>query len=101
MNQTIIDCHIHVNGYESLKNLSLKERIDALLDTMHTNNVDHAIILSSYIINEQRPSTSEILAVIKKNDNLHVVAGFSISNHDESIIEEYRQHLKKMVKSRV
>jgi hypothetical protein len=61
---------------------------------MKSNNVDQAIILSSYIVNEQRPSTSEILAAIDKYDNLHVVAGFSISNHDESIIEEYRQHLK-------
>jgi predicted TIM-barrel fold metal-dependent hydrolase len=92
--QSIIDCHIHVNSYESLKNLSLKERIDALLDTMNSNNVDQAIIISSYIVNEQRPSTSEILSAIDKHDNLHVVAGFSINNHDVSIVEEYREHLK-------
>ncbi|WP_179946341.1 amidohydrolase family protein [Candidatus Nitrosocosmicus hydrocola] len=94
MTQTIIDCHIHVNAYESLKNLSLKERIDALLDTMNSNNVEQAIIISSYVVNEQRPSTSEILAAIEKHENMHVVAGFSISNHDETIVEEYREYLK-------
>jgi len=83
-----------VNAYESLKNLSLKERIDALLDTMNSNNVEQAIIISSYVVNEQRPSTSEILAAIEKHDKLHVVAGFSISNHDETIVEEYREYLK-------
>ncbi len=94
MTQTIIDCHIHVNAYESLKNLSLKERIDALLDTMNSNNVEQAIIISSYVVNEQRPSTSEILAAIEKHENMHVVAGFSISNHHETIVEEYREYLK-------
>jgi predicted TIM-barrel fold metal-dependent hydrolase len=83
-----------VNAYESLKNLSLKERIDALLDTMNSNNVEQAIIISSYVVNEQRPSTSEILAAIEKHENMHVVAGFSISNHDETIVEEYREYLK-------
>nr|WP_196777445.1 amidohydrolase family protein [Candidatus Nitrosocosmicus hydrocola] len=77
-----------------MKNLSLKERIDALLDTMNSNNVEQAIIISSYVVNEQRPSTSEILAAIEKHENMHVVAGFSISNHDETIVEEYREYLK-------
>lgn len=95
MTQTIIDCHVHVNGYESLKNLSLDERIKALSDTMQANKVDQAIIISSYKINEERPSTFHILESVKNYDNIHVVAGFSISNHDEkSIIEEYRQYLK-------
>jgi predicted TIM-barrel fold metal-dependent hydrolase len=93
--QTIIDCHVHVNGYESLKNLSLDERIRALSDTMQANKIDQAIIISSYKINEERPSTSQILDSVKNYDNIHVVAGFSIDNHDEkNIIEEYRQYLK-------
>ena len=78
MTQTIIDCHVHINGYESLKNLSLDERIKSLSDTMEANNVDQAIIISSYKINEERPSTSQILESVKNNDNIHVVAGFSI-----------------------
>ncbi|HSA75287.1 MAG TPA: amidohydrolase family protein, partial [Candidatus Nitrosocosmicus sp.] len=95
MTQTIIDCHVHVNGYESLKNLSLDERIKALSDTMQANRVDQAIIISSYKINEERPSTFQILESAKNYDNIHVVAGFSVSNHDEkNVIEEYRRYLK-------
>jgi uncharacterized protein len=92
--QTIIDCHVHINAYESLKNLTLAERIKALSDTMQANNVNQAIIISSYKINEERPSTSDILASVKNHDNIHVVAGFSINNHDDKSIEEYREYLK-------
>lgn len=95
MTQTIIDCHVHINGYESLKNIPLVERINALSDTMHANNVDQAVIISSYKVNEERPSTSQILEYIKNKDNIHVVAGFSIDNHDGiNTIEEYRKYLK-------
>ena len=94
MTQTIIDCHVHVNGYESLKNLPLKERIESLSNTMQSNNVDQAIILSSYTINEERPSTGQILSAIENNEKIKVVAGYSISNHDESSIKEYEEYLK-------
>ena len=70
MTQTIIDCHVHVNGYESLKNLTLKERIESLSNTMQLNNVDQAIIISSYKINEERPSTGEVLESVEKYENL-------------------------------
>ena len=76
MTQTIIDCHVHINGYESLRNLPLKERIESLSNTMQSNNVDQAIIISSYIINDERPSTGEILSSIEKHEKINVVAGY-------------------------
>lgn len=94
MTQTIIDCHVHVNAYESLKNLTLDERIENLANTMQSNGVDHAIIISSYKINEERPSTGQILSASKKHENIKVVAGYSITNHDDENIKEYRQYLK-------
>ena len=94
MTQTIIDCHVHINGYESLKDLPINERIELLSNTMQLNNVDQAIIISSYTINEERPSTGEILSSIEKHEKINVVAGYSISNHDENSINEYEGYLK-------
>lgn len=94
MTQKIIDCHVHVNQYRSLQNLTLKERMDDLSNAMELNGVDTAIILSSYKINQERPSTNEILAISEKYENIKVVAGFSIDNHDDNDIKEYREHLK-------
>src|SRR5215210_163879 len=54
---------------------------------MSTNNIDYSIILSSYKVNVDRPSTAQILDITKKHDNLGVVAGLSIDNHTD---EDYR-----------
>jgi hypothetical protein len=40
---------------------------------MTTNNIDYSIILSSYKVNMDRPSTAQILDITKKHDNLGVV----------------------------
>jgi predicted TIM-barrel fold metal-dependent hydrolase len=85
---------VHVNGYESLKNLTLKQRIESLSDTMQSNKVDYAIIISSYIVNQERPSTSEILSMVEKYENIKVVAGYSINNHTDNDVKEYIEYLK-------
>lgn len=91
----IIDCHVHLNHYEYTNKLSLEKRLTALLDVMITNNIDYSIILSSYEVNEDRPSTAQILDVIKKHDNLGVVAGFSIDNHTDEDYRKCREWLKE------
>lgn len=94
MTQTIIDCHVHVNGYESLKDTTLEERIQRLSNAMEINFVDHAIIISSYQVNHERPSTKEILEATDKFENIHVVAGYSISNHSDNDINLYKEYLR-------
>ena len=90
----IIDCHVHLNHYEGTKHLPLEERVEALLRTMQASNVDYSIILSSYKVNADRPSTEQLVEVTKKHDNLGVVAGFSIDNHTDGDFENCRRWLK-------
>jgi uncharacterized protein len=91
----IIDCHIHINQYELLEKVpSLEDRLKMLQTEMISNNVDYALILSSYMINEERPSTWQIIEAIKKYDNLGVVAGFTISNHNDDDLKNYRKWIK-------
>ena len=94
----ILDCHVHLNNYNELdtskKILSLEERVNALLESMYNNDIDYSIILSSYKVDINRPSTSEIIDVIKKHvDKLGVVAGFSIDNHTNEDLKNYRPGL--------
>lgn len=94
--EMIIDCHIHINQYELIKNIpSLDDRLEYLQREMMSNNVDYALILSSYVVNEQRPSTWQIIESIKKYDNLGVVAGFTIDNHTEDDLKDYRKWIKE------
>jgi uncharacterized protein len=95
----ILDCHVHLNNYNELdtskKIFSLEERVNALLESMHENDIDYSIILSSYKVDMNRPSTSQIIDVTKKHvDKLGVVAGFSIDNHTNDDLKNYRKWLK-------
>src|ERR671938_270485 len=96
----VLDCHVHLNNYGEInktekKFLSLEGRLDALLESIDNNNVDYSIILSSYKVNRDRPSTSQIIETVKKYDNkLGVVAGFTIDNHTDEDLENYRKWLK-------
>jgi len=99
---SIIDCHVHLNNYDGLnktenKALSLQERLDALLENMENNNIAYSILLSSYKVDENRPSTSQLIDIVKKNkyiDRIGVVAGFTIDNHTHEDLKNYKQWLK-------
>ncbi len=99
---SIIDCHIHLNIYDKInkteeKVLSLQERLDALLEIMENNNIDYSLLLSSYKVDINRPSTAQIIDIVNKNDiknKIGVVAGFTIDNHTQVDLKNYRQWLK-------
>jgi uncharacterized protein len=99
---SIIDCHIHLNIYDKInktegKILSLQERLDALLETMENNNISYSLLLSSYKVDVNRPSTAQVIDIVDKNnikDKLGVVAGFTIDNHTQEDLKNYRQWLK-------
>ncbi|HEU4605032.1 MAG TPA: hypothetical protein VFS46_02215, partial [Nitrososphaera sp.] len=66
----IIDCHVHLNHYEGTKYLPLEERLEMLLRTMQASNVDYSVILSSYTVSPNRPSTEQLIEVTRNHDNL-------------------------------
>jgi hypothetical protein len=91
----IIDCHVHLNHYEGTPYFPLEKRIEMLLHTMEAGIVDHSIILSSYKVNEDRPSTEQLIEATKKhNDHLSIVAGFSIDGHNDDDFQNCRKWLK-------
>jgi uncharacterized protein len=99
---SIIDCHIHLNIYDKINKTegkipSLQERLDALLETMENNNISYSLLLSSYKVDVNRPSTAQVIDIVDKNnikDKLGVVAGFTIDNHTQEDLKNYRQWLK-------
>ena len=99
---SIIDCHTHLNIYNEInkteeKILSLQERLDILLETMENNNIVYSLLLSSYKVDVNRPSTAQIIDIVDKNDiknKIGVVAGYTIDNHTQEDLKNYRQWLK-------
>ena len=96
----VIDCHVHLNNYDQINKTekkipSLEERLDSLIQSMHDSGIDYSIILSSYKVDEDRPSTSNIIDVAKKYDNkLGIVAGFTIDNHTDEDLKNCAKWLK-------
>jgi predicted TIM-barrel fold metal-dependent hydrolase len=62
---------------------------------MGNSDIDYALILTSYKVTSDRPSTSKIIEITKKYYNLGVVAGFSIDNHTDEYLQNCRRWFKK------
>lgn len=91
----IIDCHTHLNRYAELKEIkSLEDRVKKLSLTMQNHNVDYSLVISSYQVNEERPSVSQLIEATKKRDDIGIVAAYSIDNHTKEDLQNYRKWIK-------
>ena len=90
----IIDCHTHLNRYDEDAPATLAERYAALRREMEVNNVDYALVLSSYKINTERPSVHDILNVVADDPRIGVVAGISYHDYSAADIADLRALLQ-------
>ncbi|HEX6070410.1 MAG TPA: amidohydrolase family protein [Longimicrobiaceae bacterium] len=91
----IIDCHTHLNRYEEGQWATLQERYAELKREMRANGVDHAFVLSSYKVSEERPSTTEILEVVGDDPQIGVIAGISYHGYRAADLADLRVLLKE------
>ena len=90
----IIDVHTHINNYHEDRVVSLKDSLDLLTNTMQENKVNYALVLSSYKVNEHRPSTRQVVEAIKGRDNLGVVSGISYLHYNHRDLREISEYLE-------
>lgn len=90
----IIDVHTHINNYHEDKVVSLNDNLNLLTDTMAENGVDYSLVLSSYKVNENRPSTKQVVEAIDGRPNLGVVSGISYLNYNHRDIREIGEYLE-------
>jgi len=90
----IIDVHTHINNYHEDRVVSLDDCLNLLTDTMLENKVDYSLVLSSYKVNEHRPSTRQVVEAIKDRNNLGVVSGISYLNYNHRDIREIGEYLE-------
>jgi predicted TIM-barrel fold metal-dependent hydrolase len=90
----IIDVHTHINNYHEDKVVSLEDCLNKLTGTMAENQVDYSLILTSYVVNEHRPSIKQVVEATRDRKNLGVVAGISFLNYKERDLRELSDFLK-------
>jgi predicted TIM-barrel fold metal-dependent hydrolase len=71
----IIDCHTHLNRYTPDLPATLAERHALLRAEMDAHGVASALVLTSYDVTPDRPSTADVLAALEGDARLGVVAG--------------------------
>jgi uncharacterized protein len=91
----IIDCHTHLNRYEEGQWATLPERYRQLKSDMAENGVDYSLVLSSYVVTEERPSYKEILDVVQGDPQIGVIAGVSYFNYRAADLADLRAHLRE------
>ncbi len=90
----IIDCHVHLNNYHEQVAVSLDQSLEKLQGAMQESGVDYALVLTSYIVNPNRPSTAAVVEAIAKIPNLGVVAGISYENYRQRDLRELADFLE-------
>jgi predicted TIM-barrel fold metal-dependent hydrolase len=74
----LIDCHVHLNAYHTVngdRHRPTEENVDRLWDAMAANGVDHAVVLTSYKVDVDRPSVEHVLEILAEDPRTTVVEG--------------------------
>jgi uncharacterized protein len=89
----IIDCHIHLNRYDETQAERLEDRYALLKEEMERNGIGYGLVLSSYMVNDNRPSVAELIAVSDDDPQIGIVAGVSYQNYRAADLAHYRELL--------
>lgn len=74
----LIDCHVHLNNYYTENGDNRRpteENVQRLWAAMSANRVDHAVVLTSYKVNVDRPSVERVLEILAEDPRTTVVEG--------------------------
>jgi hypothetical protein len=90
----IIDCHVHLNNYHEDVVVSLDESLDRLRASMAEAGVTYALVLTSYLVNVNRPSIAQVVKAVEGVPSLGVVAGISFEHYKERDLRELADFLR-------
>lgn len=74
----LIDCHVHLNNYyieEGRHPRPTRENVERLFREMAQHGVDHAVVLTSYLVDVERPAVEEILEILAEDPRTTVIEG--------------------------
>jgi len=74
----LIDCHVHLNNYyteEGKHPRPTRENVALLFSEMEEHGVDHAVVLTSYLVNVSRPAVEELLEILAEDGRTTIIEG--------------------------
>ncbi len=71
----LIDCHVHLNNYHDSDRRPTTENVARLLGEMDASGVDHAVVLTSYRRDLDRPIVEDLLEALANEQRITLVEG--------------------------
>jgi uncharacterized protein len=90
----IVDCHVHLNDYHADRRAPTEEHLARLRAQMDKHGLDHCMVLTSYLVNTERPSAKRLLDLMADDPRLHVVEGLGVTAPEPVDWEAVGQRLR-------
>jgi predicted TIM-barrel fold metal-dependent hydrolase len=75
MPRFLIDVHVHLNNYHESTRRPTVENVNDLFAKMDDIGIDHAVVITSYKVDLDRPSVEELLEILADSPRVTVVEG--------------------------
>ncbi len=73
--QLLIDCHVHLNNYHESSGRPTEANVQTLFEEMAKHRIDHAVVITSYKVDVDRPSVEKVLEHLADDPRTTVVEG--------------------------
>lgn len=93
MTDRLVDAHVHLNNYHDEPAPPTKENCRRLWAAMAEHGVDHAVVLTSYTVNCDRPSVQDVLEVLAGDPRTTVVEGLRWLGEERTDLYEMEQRI--------
>lgn len=80
----LIDAHVHLNNYHEATRRPTEENVRDLLAKMDECGIDHAVVITSYKVDLDRPSVEELMSVLADNPRTTLVEGLRWRGDDRT-----------------
>lgn len=90
----IIDCHVHLNRYHEDDKHPSAEHLQHLLREMDAGGVEHAVVLTSYTTNCDRPGVQEVLSVVHGSKRATIVEGLRWRSDNRTDLFQLEERIK-------
>jgi predicted TIM-barrel fold metal-dependent hydrolase len=71
----LIDAHVHLNNYHEATRRPTTEHADDLFAKMDEIGVDHAVVITSYKVDLDRPSVEDLVGILSDSPRVTLVEG--------------------------
>lgn len=93
----LIDCHVHLNNYHEEDHAPTEAHLARLREQMEKWKLDHCLVLTSYTVNQDRPSAQRLLTLIERDPRIHLVEGLGVTGKEpvdwQTVEERLRDRL--------